>query len=355
MKRWQTILLGLIIGLGFLALAMWQAEPGKMLAAFQTARYQFVALSVVGLFITLVVRGVRWSVLTEGRLSSVDAFWLFNIGFLFNNVLPARLGEITRAFLAGHRPDMHFTSALSSIIVERLFDMVSVAIQLGVVLLILPLPQWAKSAGIVMGASAIIGIVVLAVAARYPDWGLNVGSTLLALLPRIDRDQAREFIQPYVEGLGGVSNMNIFVGGLLLSLLAWAVSGLTAWLLMLAFWDRASLISGQLAVAAAGLGVAIPGAPGGVGPFEWAVINALAAIHLDLDIARSYALALHLLNLGGTSILGGIGLLREGVSFGEVASQARSLRHTDDEQGSHKPVVVLTPNNPNQPDHRSND
>lgn len=328
MKRWQTILLGLVVGLGFLGLAMWQAEPGKMLAAFRTARYQFVALSVAGLFVTIALRGVRWSVLTEGRLSSVDAFWLFNIGFLFNNVLPARLGEIARAFLTGRRPEMHFTSALSSIVVERLFDMVSVAIQLGIVLLVLPLPQWAKSAGAAMGVGAAVGIVVLAVAARYPERGLDMGSALLAVLPRIDRNRAREFLHPFVDGLGGVSNPMTFISGLLLSVIAWIASGLTAWLLMLAFWGRASLISGQLAVAAAGLGVAIPGAPGGIGPFEWAVVNALAAIHLDVDVARSFALALHLLNFGGTSILGGIGLLREGVSFGEVASQARALRQS---------------------------
>jgi uncharacterized protein (TIRG00374 family) len=333
MKRWQTILLGLIMGLGFLGLAMWQAEPGKMLAAFQTARYQFVALSVAGLLVTLALRGVRWSVLTEKRLSSVDAFWLFNIGFLFNNVLPARLGEIARAFLTGRRPEMHFTSALSSIVVERLFDMVSVAIQLGMVLLVLPLPQWAKSAGVAMGAGAAIGIVVLALAARYPERGLDLGSTLLAILPRIDRDKAREYLRPFVDGLGGVSNPKTFISGLLLSVVAWIASGLTAWLLMLAFWDRVSLISGQLAVAAAGLGVAIPGAPGGIGPFEWAVVNALAAIQLDADVARSFALALHLLNFGGTSILGGIGLLREGVSFSEVASQARALRQSGGERG----------------------
>jgi hypothetical protein len=326
MKRWQTIVLGLIVGLGFLALAMWQAQPGKMLVAFQTARYQYVALSVVGLFITIAIRGVRWSVLTEGRLSSVDAFWLFNIGFLFNNVLPARLGEIARAFLTGHRSSMHFTSALSSIVVERLFDMVAVAVQLGLVLLILPLPQWAKSAGAVMGAGALAGIIVLAVAARRPDWALDLGSTVLGILPRIDRRQAREFLRPFIDGLGGVSNLKTFAGGLILSVLAWIASGLTAWLLMLAFWESASLVSGQLAVAAAGLGVAIPGAPGGVGPFEWAVVNALAAIHLDVDVARSFALALHLLNFGGTSILGGIGLLREGVTFSEVANHARALK-----------------------------
>ena len=333
MKRWQTVLLGLIIGLVFLALAMWQAEPGRMLVAFKTARYQYVGLAVGGLLVTIVIRGVRWSVLTEGRLSSVDAFWLFNIGFLFNNVLPARLGEIARAYLTGRRPNLHFTSALSSIVVERLFDMVSVAVQLGFVLLVLPLlPQWAKSAGAVMGLGALAGIVALAIAARRPNWALDLGSTIIGILPRIDRAKAREFLEPFVDGLGGVSSLRVFASGIILSIVAWIASGLTAWLLMLAFWDNASLISGQLAVAAAGLGVAIPGAPGGVGPFEWAVVNALAAIHLDTDVARSYALALHLLNFGGTSILGGIGLLREGVTFSEVASQARALKRSGSEQ-----------------------
>lgn len=326
MKRWQTLAVGLGISGIFLYLAFRQADFAAIARAFRTARYEYVALAFATVVATVLLRGLRWSILTQGRLTIFDAFWLFNIGFLFNNVLPARLGEFARAGLAGRRPQMHFTSALSSIVVERLFDMVSVVALIVLVLLVLPLPAWASTAGAAMGAVALFGIVVLAAAARRPEGALDIGARLLGLLPRLDSAAARRFLQPFVEGLGGVSSQRTLVLGLGASLLAWLVSGFAAWLLMMAFWPSAALITGQLAVAAAGLGIAIPAAPSGVGPFEAAVIGVLSATGHDADIARSFAFALHALNFTVTSTFGLLGMLREGVSFRDVARSAESLR-----------------------------
>jgi hypothetical protein len=331
-KRWQTLLIGLVFSAVFLFLALRTASLPAILNAFRTARYGFVALAAVLVVLTVVARGVRWSALTQGRLSVADAFWLFNIGFLFNNVLPARLGEFARALLTGRRPGMHFTSALSSIVVERLFDMVSVVVLLGLVLLTLPLPGWATGAGALMGAASLAGIIVLAVAARIPDQALRVGSRLLSLVPRISRDRAHEFLKPFVDGLGAVSDVRTFVLGLALSIGAWLFSGLAVWVLMLAFWDSVPLMVGQLVVAAAGLGVAVPAAPSGVGPYEAAIIGVLTVIDYDADISRGFAFGLHILNFAITSLLGVLGLMREGISFGQVARQAEALRaHAVDE------------------------
>ncbi len=326
MKRWQTLAVGFAISGLFLFLAFRQADFEAISQAFRTARYEYVAASFAAILVTVLLRGLRWSILTQGRLTIIDAFWLFNIGFLFNNVLPARLGEFARAGLAGRRPRMHFTSALSSIVVERLFDMVSVVVLFILVLLVLPLPGWATTAGGAMGAAALVGIVVLALAARRPEWALDLGARLFGMLPRVEAETARRFLEPFVNGLGGVSDARTFALGLGASVLAWLTSGFSAWLLMLAFWERAPLIAGQLSVAAAGLGIAIPAAPSGVGPFEAAVIGVLTATGYDANIARSFAFALHALNFVVTSVLGLLGLMREGVSFGEVARSAESLR-----------------------------
>ncbi|HQE20177.1 MAG TPA: lysylphosphatidylglycerol synthase domain-containing protein, partial [Aggregatilineales bacterium] len=89
MKRWHTVLIGLIISAGFLYLSLRQADFGQIIGAFRTARYGYVVLGLAGVVVTVLVRGLRWSVLTQGRLTVTDGFWLFNVGFLFNNVLPA--------------------------------------------------------------------------------------------------------------------------------------------------------------------------------------------------------------------------------------------------------------------------
>lgn len=331
LKRWHTFLIGFLLSALFLYFAYRQADFGRIAGIFRTARYEYVIVSALLVLLTTYVRGVRWSVLTEGRLGAVDAFWLFNIGFLFNNVLPARIGEIARAMLTGRRPNMHFTSALSSIVVERLFDMVSVVALLVIVLFALPLPTWATSAGAIMGIGASAGIVFLALASRYPEWALEFGSTVMAMVPRISKDSARGFLSPFVDGLGAVSSFRAFGLGMLLSFLSWVISGFVSWLLMLAFWDTVPVMVGHLAVVAAGMGIAVPAAPGGLGPFEAAIVGVLTAIKYDADISRSYAFALHGINIIMTSLLGILGLFREGVSFGQVAREAQQLKGSSQE------------------------
>jgi uncharacterized protein (TIRG00374 family) len=326
MKRWQPIAVGLVISGVFIYLALRRADLAAVGTALGTARYGYVALAGIALVGTIALRGIRWSILTEGRLTITDAFWLFNIGFMFNNVLPARLGELVRALLAGRRPHMRFTSALSSIVVERLFDMVCVAGLLGLSLLALPLPRWAITAGVAMGGGALAGMIVLALTARFPGPALGVGSRLLSLAPGVDAEKGEGLLLPFIEGLGGVANARTFGLGLGVSLAAWLASGATAWLLLLAFWGDARMIEGMLAVAAAGLGVTIPAAPSGVGPFEAAVIGVLGIVGRNLDVSRSYAFALHALNFAITSALGLLGLMREGVTFRQVAQEARTLR-----------------------------
>lgn len=340
MKRWHTFAIGLVISVIFLYLSLRQADFAQIAESFRTARYGYVAAAVGGVVLTVIVRGVRWSVLTGGRLSAVDGFWLFNVGFLFNNVLPARLGEFARAYLAGRRPGMHFTSALSSIVVERLFDMLLVVMMLATALIALPLPAWATQSSIVMGVLTLVGLGVLAAVARWPERMLDLGARVLSVVPRIERDDAYAFLQPFAEGLSGVSNLRTFALGFLLSVVAWAVSTLAGWLLMLAFWRDVPIIGAQLAVAAAGLGVAIPAAPSGVGPYEAAVIGVLNAIGYDANISRGYAFALHAVNFGVTTLLGLAGLMREGVSFDQVAQGAQSLRaqQVEEDPGGVTPV-----------------
>ncbi len=325
MKRWQTFLIGLVISAIFLFLALRQAQLSRIVETFRTARYEFVALCAGLIVLNALARGLRWSVLNRGYLPTADAVWLSNIGALFNNVLPARLGEFARAALAGRRPRVYFVSALSSIVVERLFDLVSLCLLLVMVLLVLPLPPWATTAGIGIGSGALLGLLILAIAARWPIQTLRLSSHVFSRLPTFTQQKANALVARTIQGLSGVSDLRTFGLGLGLSVAAWLMSGVTAWVLMLAFWPHAPLMVGYLAVVASGLGMAVPAAPSGFGPFQAAIISVLVAINYDADASRSYAFALHLLNFLMTSLLGGVGLIREGSSFHEVARLAKSL------------------------------
>jgi uncharacterized protein (TIRG00374 family) len=329
MKRWWTFLVGLLISTVALYLAFRTTNWAEVGDAFGSLRLEYVILSLVFMIISDAMRGMRWSMLMQGRISLVDGFWLFNVGYLFNNVLPARLGEFVRPILGGRRPGVTFTSALSSIVVERLFDLISVVILLSVGLVALPLPNWATTSGVTVGGGALAGVIVLALAARYPDLALKVGVSMMALIPGISRERAYVFLSPFVEGLGAVSDLRHFAIGFGMSLACWVVSGLSTWLFMLAFWPNVPLPVAAFVLGAAGLGVAVPAAPASLGTFQAAVIAASMAAGYDQSTSQSFSIALHLSTFVPTCLLGFAGLLREGVSFGQVARQAQELKELD--------------------------
>lgn len=324
-RRWG-LLLGFAVSAVALYFAFRRADFPAIYSAFRGARYGPIALGFLSIAALTWLRGFRWSILTGGRLRPADGFWLFNIGFLINSILPARLGEFARAYLAGRRERMHFTSALSSIAVERLMDMIAVAAMFAFILLTIELPPWARGAGSLMGVGALAGIIILAIAARSPGLALSLGVRMLAWLPRVDEDSAQKFLRPFIDGLAGVSSLRTFLLGLGLTLLAWFFSGVAGWLMMRGFWPDPPLIDGILAIAASGVGISVPAAPSGVGTFEAAVIGVLAAVGYDADVARGYAIVLHAANIVTTAVIGLIGLMREGLSFRDLLQSTRALK-----------------------------
>lgn len=324
MKKWLPVLLGIIISVVALYFSFRQADFSEIFQSIRNADIRFVIAFVLFTVVLIFVRGWRWSILTRGKLSVMDGFWLFNVGFLMNNVLPFRLGEIARAGLAGGRRDMHFTSAFSSIVVERLFDMVSVVVLLGIVLIGLDLPDWARATGVAMGAGALTGMVILAYAAQRPQGAMTLGARILSLTPLFTAETAESFLRPFIGGLGGVSDWRIFLAGLSISLLAWFLSGVSGWILMIAFWPSPPLIMGLASVAAAGAGLTVPSAPSGIGPFHAAVIGIFTAVGYEGDLSRSFAFVMHGLSFLLTSVLGLVGMIREGLNFKDLIAMAQN-------------------------------
>jgi uncharacterized protein (TIRG00374 family) len=333
MKRWVTIGIGLIISAVALYFSFRDtnlAEIGDVLAH---VRPLYVVLSLIIIAISAYVRGVRWSILLQGRIKVWDAHWLWVAGFMFNNVLPLKLGEIVRAYLASRRPNVAFGTAFSSIVVERLLDLVSVAMLLGTAIFGLNVPDWARSAGILMGVGGLGALVALAVAARWPKLALNFGTRILTLVPTIDESKAHKFLEPFIEGLAGVSNPRTFWGTTAMTVLAWALSALSMWVMLLAFWETPLPVPVVLLVlGAAGLGVAVPAAPSGLGPYQAAVITVMTALGYELSKSQSFAVIMHLAMFVVTTGLGFIGVMREGISFGELTREAQQIQsHTHEE------------------------
>lgn len=354
MKKWQGLLLGLLVSAAALFLALHNINLTNALQALQNANYIWLVpsagLAVLGLF----VRAIRWRVLLSGRIPLVRSFNILNISYILNNILPARLGDLTRAFLATRtEPPVPVFTSLSTILTERLIDMVLVLLMLGGALLMVPnMPPGVMGVGAMMGLAAVAAFGVLVTLAHRPGWAHAMLGFVLRILPFLEQLNLAEALNRVLDGLTPLTRWRSFLAVMAWTLLAWSFSILTGYLMLFTMFAQPRLDVVVLFIAAASLAIAVPATFASVGPFEWAVIISLVAVYgvnwqalpttfimsplaqrLDTITqlntvqakAFSFAVVLHSLNIAVYAAMGAVGLIQEGISLGQVTRGAQRL------------------------------
>ncbi len=116
MKRWQSILLGLIVSVATLAYALRGVRLDQLGDEFARGRYVYILPALVFILLGLTLRAFRWRALLNGRIDIIHSFHILNVSYLFNVLLPLRLGEVVRAFLATRlQPPVAMFTSLSSV------------------------------------------------------------------------------------------------------------------------------------------------------------------------------------------------------------------------------------------------
>lgn len=303
-----------VVGLGvsflIVALLLWEIDLGQVIAVLGRSRVQLLPLILVPFALDLSLRTVRWRILLARapRPGYRGTFTYLVIGYLANNILPARLGELVRAHLLGTREGVGRSRALGSIAMERALDVVAAA-ALGAVACAVVGIHGAivvTLALIAVGAGAVVAVVALvphAIMGQLLD-------TLVARAPGGPLSRVAEMVSRFLHALLDAATPWRVLAGLALSFAAWlATSGLFA--VTGASLGIALPPAGLVAVAvAANLGAALPSAPAGIGPFEFGVVVIATALGLDAPTAFAFGILSHACTVVPVSLLGGYELGR---------------------------------------------
>ena len=302
MKRWQ-FWLGLLISGVFLYLALKGLRLQDVWGALQGAAYVWLIPGVIVYFMGVGVRAWRWQYLLKPVkvVPFKESFEIVTIGYMGNNIFPARLGEVLRAVILKRRDDVPISASLATIIVERVFD--------GVVMLAFVFLNLGALANI-QGSSGFIGsIQSLAVWGAVVFLGVLAAFLLAAMFPERSKQVIGWISQRLVpvrfrEKLLGISFK--FLGGLealrsprealmifVTSVIIWLFETSKYWFVMHAFDFEVSLFALMLMNGIVTLATTIPSAPGYVGTFDAPGIAVLEAFGITKAIAAGYTLVLH--------------------------------------------------------------
>ena len=325
-KRWQ-ILIGVLVSLTFIALAMRGLELAKVGQYLGEANYAWLIPGIMIYFVAVWARTWRWHYLLRPVkvIPLSHLFPLVCIGYFGNNVYPARIGEVLRAFGLRGTEGVPVSTSLATIIVERVFDGL---VMLLFVFFALPFVDVQQIPSIYR--STIIGFSILFLVALLIFLWMAVDQrratavyTFFAdrLIPKRLRPQLDTFYHRFLEGLSFLRSGRDVLMVFVTSVVIWLMETVKYWFVMHAFSFTVSFIGLMLMNGVVNLATTLPSAPGYIGTFEVGA-RVLEALGVDYGLAFGYTIVLHAALWFPITILGAYYAWRLGVNTKTASDEA---------------------------------
>jgi uncharacterized protein (TIRG00374 family) len=290
--------LTLVVAAIFTYLAVRNVRFSDAWKAVQASNFWWLLPSLAAFVVATFMRVLRWrSLFAPGRrppLGAVGAATM--IGYLFNNIMPARAGEAARVVALTQRAGTPPAEIVGTVVVERAYDVLSILIIFFCAAPWLPPVGWFDAAAAFAGVTAALLAVAIWVLAVHGDRPLRFVLRPLARLPRLSVERVERAGVELASGLTGLRDRRVAVEAFLWSIGIWLMSALWAWFVLLAFQPHLGFAAGVLVIVAIGLAMIIPAPPAAVGVFEAAGVLALKAYGISQTDALPFAIVLHVVN-----------------------------------------------------------
>ncbi|HEU0293058.1 MAG TPA: lysylphosphatidylglycerol synthase transmembrane domain-containing protein [Anaerolineales bacterium] len=326
MKKWQ-FWVGVLISVLFIWLAVRGLKLNEFWEAVKQANYWWLLPGIAVYFVGVWVRAWRWHYLLGPikKIPTATMFPITTIGYMGNNIYPARAGEVLRAVILKRKEGISVSASLATIIVERIFD--------GVVMLafvFVNLPELAKLTGssgfvgniqqlAVIGTGVFLGaLVIFLVAAMFPHLTMKIALWFIRFLPQRFHTRIIGFSNRFLDGLASLrSPLNVLMV-FFTSVIIWLLETGKYWFVMHAFDFSVSFFALMLLNGIANLATTIPSAPGYIGTWEAVTKAVLVAFLVEPETALGYAVVLHVALWLPITVLGAYYFAREGIQWSDA-------------------------------------
>jgi len=306
--NWRVVV-GLIVSGVSLYVAVQNLQPAEVWQAFRQANYVWIAPAVALYLFALLARTARWQALlsSERRIPLRELLPTMAMGRGANNIYPFRTGEIVRVLLLRQRNSVSAAAGLASILVERVFDGLTMILFILIAALIggIPEAQEMQVLGQIVEVDlcfllwlaigvfgAALGVVYALVLwpdpiQRFAGWFIN------RLIPQRFQPQVRGIAERFIHGFASIRSVLTLTLVLVFSIVVWTAETFSYRLLMNSFGFGVDLHHLLLMSGAANLATALPSGPGNLGTFDAPAILVLTRVGVPENTAISYQTLLH--------------------------------------------------------------
>lgn len=327
----MSAVVGMALSVALLLWALRGVDLGEVATRLRAAHPLPLLLAALLATLAFPLRVVRWRFLLRredgGAIPAGPLWHAVAIGFMANNLLPFRAGELVRVFAGSRLAGLPFGAVLSSVAVERMFDGLAVVALLSVGLLVSDLPPGVSVGGVSLAhaaqASGALAAGALVAAALVVAFPLASEQLVRRLLPsgRL-ADRLVGLIDGIRQGMSSLRSPQRIGGVILWSFVLWTLNACSFWVAFSAFGIPVGLAGAMVLQGVLVVGISVQFAPGFVGQFEAAIVAALALYGVSNNVASTYAIAYHAVTFLPIVLLGFWSLARSPVAIGELRRTA---------------------------------
>ena len=317
------MLFGLAVSVVLIAWLVRSVDREQLGAQLLRTDWRWLLLSAALGPAGLLARAWRWRYLfpPESRPPGLVAAML--IGYMVNNVLPLRAGEVVRIYVVARRWGGHFWTTAATLIVERLLDSLCLVLILGVLLFLVPVPRFIEWAALVMLAVDVVAISLLVAVVAAPTRCRRLIDAVTRRWPVLEARLLRAF-DTFLHGLDGIGTPAHALPLVLSTVVIWLIPAAAAWSALKAAHLHLPWLAGWVVLAFVGLGVSIPSAPGYIGVFHFAAVLATGVFGVRETDGFGYGIVFHAAQFVPVTVVGWLALLREHLSLGDATRAGRA-------------------------------
>jgi len=302
----KKVILGILISIVLIYLSIRGINFQDVFHDLEKIQFAYVISFIVLVMIMQWLRSYRWGVMLQPmeKIDQLSLFSVTSVGFLAIASIPARIGELARPYLISKRSSIKMSSAIGTILVERVLDSFTVLAMAVIVLFYTDLPQWMIKSSIIFFLLAVVMFCFIIFLILRRDTALKLINKILGRLPGRFAHKIDELIHHFIDGFQIITNVKLLLYLFFLSALIWLVDVAAIYMLLESFGFGLPVMASFILMIILIIGIALPAGPGYIGNWHFACILALSLFDLAKSETLSFAVVYHFLSMVIVVVLG---------------------------------------------------
>ncbi len=313
--------LGIIISVGAAWFAIQGINFSQVGDTFSRLNWWWLALSLIPYFLALAFKITRWQLLFKPSPKiALNRLWAtLMISYLFNTVLPARLGEVVRGYALSRSEKISPIRVFSTILLEKILDIMMMVVFLLALLPFINISNDLRQAAFLTGGVVLVTFLFCVLMAAFRQQSEQIINFLLKFLPAVLRIKIFLLVGEILDVLSLLLNFKLSLNLWAQTLMLWLIVAVNYMFIAFALNIPLSFEVALVLMIALNLGMAVPSAPGYIGVFEALVKVALIPFFPGQEsMLISLGLLLHIISYLPVIVLGAYYSSKEGLSLGKV-------------------------------------